>query len=177
MNFHFLNVENGIEVRNGNQKPNLTQYGPYAYRETRRKENLTHGGANSLYYKNYYAYEFDPIKTQELNCYNGREEACSDQDVIHVLNPIIAMIGPLLPEIPDLVCNLITSIPEVTCKLALNAVDSQIVGAINHKLDGNQLEQDDLIFSTTVDGILYSVSIETRWDNFLYIGPLEIQIF
>ena len=160
MNFHFLNVENGVEVRKGTQKPNLTQYGPYAYRETRRKENLTHGGANSLYYKNYYAYEFDPVKTQELNCINGKEHGCSDQDVIHVLNPIIAMIGPLLPEIPDLVCNLVTSIPAAQCKLALTAVDKQIVSAINRELDGNQSEQDDLIFSTTVDNILYQVSTE-----------------
>ena len=174
MNFHFLNVENGVEVRKGTHKPNLTQYGPYAYRETRRKENLTHGGANSLYYKNYYAYEFDPVKTQELNCINGKEQACSDQDVIHVLNPIIAMIGPLLPELPDLVCNLITSIDAIKCKAALNFLDTQIVSQINDKLDGTQSEQDDLIFSTTVDSILYQVSTKQGWVKIQYIGGIII---
>merc|ERR1712226_1398926 len=86
---------------------------------------------------------------------NGREQACSDQDVIHVLNPIIAMIGPLLPELPDLICNLITSLDATKCKTALNFLDTQIVSQINRKLDGTQSEQDDLIFSTTVDSILY----------------------
>ena len=163
MNFHFLNVENGVNVREGKAKPNLTQYGPYAYREVRRKENMTHGGANSLYYKNYYSYSFDQEKTNELNCYNGKNETCSDQDTIYVLNPIVAMIGPVLPELSDKVCELLPSfladidLVYEACKLALTGLETTVVTRINEVLDGSQNDKDDLIFRTTVDEILYSV--------------------
>ena len=163
MNFHFLNVKNGYDVREGKAKPVLTQYGPYAYREVRRKENLTHGGANSLYYKTYYSYSFDQEKTNELNCQNGKDEPCSDHDTLYVLNPIVAMIGPLLPELSDKVCELLPDflaeniLVHEACKAALSGLESMVVKAINKKLDGSQNDKDDLIFKTTVDEILYSV--------------------
>ena len=165
MNFHFFNVDNGYNVREGIAKPRLTQYGPYAYREIRRKENLTHGGANSLYYKTYYSYAFDQGKTNELNCYNAKDEPCSDQDTVYVLNPIVAMIGPLLPELSEKVCELLPSFLEdnalvdKVCKAALSGLESMVVDRINEVLDGTQNIQDDLIFNTTVDKILYSVSV------------------
>ena len=163
MNFHFFNVENGLDVRGMAAKPNLTQYGPYAYREVRRKENLTHGGANSLYYNNYYSYVFDQEKTNDLRCYNGKGNSCSDQDSISVLNPIIAMIGPLLPELGDKICGLLPFIQEEgqifkLCSAALSkVVEEQMAPAINEKLNGTQSAKDDLIFNTTVDEILYQV--------------------
>ena len=51
-----------------------------------RKQNLTHGGANSLYYKKYMSYRFDPDKSAELGCNNGKNSPCSDNDTIMVLN-------------------------------------------------------------------------------------------
>ena len=163
MNFHFFNVENGENVREGIGRPQLTQYGPYAYREVRRKEDLTHGGANSLYYNTYFSYAFDQDKTNELNCFNGKDKPCSDDDILYVLNPIVAMIGPLLPELSDKVCELLPSflsdniLAYKACKAALSTLESLVVKRINEVLDGSQNVKDDLVFETTVDEILYSV--------------------
>ena len=164
MNFHFFNVENGKGVRAGS-KPNLTQYGPYAYKEVMRKENLTHGGANSLYYKKYMSYTFDPDKSAELGCYNGKNSPCSDNDTIMVLNPIVAIIGPILPELSDLICQKIPLIHDniITfelCKTALNLFESSQVTEINNYLTEAHLDEnpkDDLIMETTVAEFLFEV--------------------
>ena len=86
------------------------------------------------------------------------------------------MIGPLLPELPNLVCNLITSIDAIKCKAALNFLDDQIVSQINGKLDGTQSEQDDLIFSTTVDSILYQVSTKIMMGKNILITIIIIAL-
>ena len=161
MNFHFFNVENGPKVRTGS-KPHLTQYGPYAYKEIMRKEDLTHGGADSLYYNKYMAYTFDADKSAELGCVNGKNTPCSDNDTITVLNPIVAIIGPILPELSDLICQKIPLIHDniVTleaCKLALNMFERDQVKIINDRLR-NPEPEDDLIFQTTVAKFLFEVT-------------------
>ena len=163
MNFHFLNVDNGVEVRKGS-KPKLTQHGPYAYREVMRKDDLTHGGANSLYYNKYMAYTFDPEKSAELGCFNGEGTACSDNDAIRVLNPIIALIGPILPELSDLICQKIPLIHDniITfelCKSALDMFEHRQVEKINANLTDNPEPKDDLIMQTTVSEFLFEVSL------------------
>ena len=161
MNFHFFNVENGPGVRSGS-KPNLTQYGPYAYKEVMRKDDLTFGGADSLYYNKYTSYTFDPEKSAELQCFNGKGTPCSDDDEIMVLNPILAIIGPVLPELSDLICQKIPLIHDniVTleaCKLAFNMFEKKQVDKINENLESPEPEN-DLIFKTTVAEFLFEVT-------------------
>ena len=50
MKFMFFNVTNPEEVKAGNARPILKEVGPYVYSEIRHKENITEGGADSLYY-------------------------------------------------------------------------------------------------------------------------------
>ena len=77
------------------------------------------------------------------------------------------MIGPVLPELGDKICELLlSSLDEDStilkaCKAALSILEHQIVKTINEKLDPSKgiSTQDDLIFNTTVDKILYSVGI------------------
>ena len=164
MNFYFFNVENPIDVRRDGAKPMVSEHGPYAYREVRRKENVTHGGGNSIYYNNYYSFSFDQEKTNELGCYNNKSEACSDQDTLIVLNPIIAMLGSLWPKMNSL-CDLIPDIipddnPIVNyCPTVVAVIQIIMANDINAKLNGTQDLNDDLFFETTVDGLLYQVYI------------------
>ena len=164
MNFYFFNVENGHEIRDVNSTANLTQYGPYVYRETRRKEDLTHGGADGLYYNTYYAYQFDQEKTNELDCFNGKSQTCSDQDTIKLLNPILAMLGPILPKLTTLICE---ALPEILpdfvdnwCNDTITDLEKKIIETINQELDPTKpiAPKDDLIFETTVNNILYQVN-------------------
>ena len=163
MNFHFFNVENAQQVRDVGSKPHLTQYGPYAYREVRRKENMTHYGANSLYFRTYFSYTFDQEKTNELNCFNNKNTPCSDQDEIVVLNPIIAMFGQLLPKLMTDICELLPGFLQNGtianwCPTMISVLEIPIINAINKKLDGTQAAKDDLIFTTTPDELLYTVN-------------------
>ena len=51
MNFNFFHVKNPKEVVLNGSKPELIEVGPYVYEEKRHKEEVTEGGANTLYYK------------------------------------------------------------------------------------------------------------------------------
>ena len=61
MKLYFLTVDNPEEVSNGD-KPNVTEIGPYVYRETRRKEDILEVDADRLYYSTYMEYHFDQVK-------------------------------------------------------------------------------------------------------------------
>ena len=58
MKFVFFQVENPEEILIGG-KPNVTERGPYAYREYRKKENLLHLNGDILQYEQTVQYIFD----------------------------------------------------------------------------------------------------------------------
>ncbi len=60
MKFYFFAVDNPDEVSAG-ERPNVTEVGPYVYRETRRKEDLLTVDNDKLYYSTYMEYHFDQV--------------------------------------------------------------------------------------------------------------------
>ena len=66
MAFNMYHVENPDDVVNG-ARPNLTEIGPFVYRETREKKNISESPDGcSIKAAQYKAYEFDLDKTNEL---------------------------------------------------------------------------------------------------------------
>ena len=66
MAFNMYHVENPDDIING-AKPNLTEIGPFVYRETRVKKNISESADGcSIQVAQYKAYEFDQEKTDEL---------------------------------------------------------------------------------------------------------------
>ena len=66
MKFYFFAVDNPDEVSAG-ERPNVTEVGPYVYRETRRKEDLLTVDNDKLYYSTYMEYHFDQVKHNKDN--------------------------------------------------------------------------------------------------------------
>ena len=56
MNFRFFHVKNPIDVVKNGSTPELVEVGPYVYEEKRHKEEVTEGGASTLYYKGNWYY-------------------------------------------------------------------------------------------------------------------------
>ena len=74
MAFNMYHVENPDEIVNG-AKPNLTEIGPFVYRETREKKNVNESSDGcSVKVAQFKMYEFDQEKTNELcpNCGDAR---------------------------------------------------------------------------------------------------------
>ena len=66
-------VNNPKEIIGG-AKPNVTEVGPFVYREYREKRNISDDGC-SITAAQYKLYEFDPVKTSKLcpTCGNANE--------------------------------------------------------------------------------------------------------
>ena len=74
MAFNMYHVENPDEIVNG-AKPNLTEIGPFVYRETREKKDVNESSDGcSVKVAQFKMYEFDQEKTNELcpNCGDAR---------------------------------------------------------------------------------------------------------
>ena len=76
MKFHMFHVENSADlIRDPSLKPKFSVKGPYSYKETRIKENISNGTDTllSIKYGQYKAWEFDA----EQSC-----EGCLDTDKV-----------------------------------------------------------------------------------------------
>ncbi|XP_046583231.1 lysosome membrane protein 2-like [Haliotis rubra] len=58
MQFYMFNLKNPDEVHNG-ETPDMEQKGPYTYRETRYKENITHHDNGTVSYRQIRVFKFD----------------------------------------------------------------------------------------------------------------------
>ncbi|XP_071091359.1 scavenger receptor class B member 1-like [Haliotis cracherodii] len=58
MQFYMFNLKNPEEVHNG-ETPDMEQRGPYTYRETRYKENITHHDNGTVSYRQMRVFKFD----------------------------------------------------------------------------------------------------------------------
>ena len=65
--YYFFHVNNPEEILQGG-KPNLTEVGPYVYKETRKKQNVIPLGDDELLYGQYISFHFDSEKTRSENC-------------------------------------------------------------------------------------------------------------
>ena len=95
--FRFFTVTNSDEVTKNGAKPNLTEVGPYAYKEVRRKEDIFMADNDKIQFGQYYEYHFDKAETDASNCVNSKGLSdCNDTDEIKVLNgALMAVVGLL----------------------------------------------------------------------------------
>jgi hypothetical protein len=95
--FRFFTVTNPDEVTKNGAKPNLTEVGPYAYKEVRRKEDIFEVDNDKIQFGQYYEYHFDKAETDASNCVNSTGHSdCNDTDEIKVLNgALMAVVGLL----------------------------------------------------------------------------------
>ena len=95
--FRFFTVTNPDEVTKNGAKPNLTEVGPYAYKEVRRKEDIFMADNDKIQFGQYYEYHFDKVETDASNCVNSKGSSdCNDTDEIKVLNgALMAVVGLL----------------------------------------------------------------------------------
>ena len=76
-------------MRSGSAKPNVTELGPFSYREVREKQNIV-PVQETISYGSYIAYEFD----REASC-----EQCEFNTNVTVINPVIVMIDWALENV------------------------------------------------------------------------------
>ena len=69
-------------MRSGSAKPNVSELGPFSYREVREKQNIVQV-QETISYGSYIAYEFD----REASC-----DECEFNTNVTVINPVIVMI-------------------------------------------------------------------------------------
>ena len=79
-------------MRSGSAKPNVSELGPFSYREVRVKQNIVQV-EETISYGSYIAYEFD----REASC-----EECEFHTNVTVINPVIVMIDWALENVRDL---------------------------------------------------------------------------
>lgn len=88
MQFFIFNYTNHEDVVNNNAKPNVTQHGPYSYREIRDNHIIDYNVNNITYLQNY-SYVFDP----DTSCVD-----CSEEDYFFTPNTPILTIGKKLHD-------------------------------------------------------------------------------
>ena len=95
--FRFFTVTNPDEVTKNGAKPNLTEVGPYAYKEVRRKEDIFELDNDKIQFGQYYEYHFDKAETDNSGCVNATgSNDCNADDGIKVLNgALMAVVGLL----------------------------------------------------------------------------------
>ena len=95
--FRFFTVTNPDEVTKNGAKPNLTEVGPYAYKEVRRKEDIFMADNDKIQFGQYYEYHFDKAETDASDCVNSKGfKNCTAEDEIKVLNgALMAVVGLL----------------------------------------------------------------------------------
>ena len=76
-------------MRSGSAKPNVSELGPFSYREVREKQNIVQV-QETISYGSFIAYEFD----REASC-----EECEFNTNVTVINPVIVMIDWALENV------------------------------------------------------------------------------
>ena len=153
--YYIFNVENPDEIKDG-EKPRVTQYGPYVYREHRKKEDIVRIGDDKISYGQYIEYFFDEEETQRSGCFNGKDGIpCKQTDLVHVINiPLVTAVS-LIESIPPIPLHVI---PFTNLKSALLIMlDLLLFDPKNCKVDGEKLSPfcDDLFYTATVDDLLW----------------------
>jgi len=178
MKFTFFNVENVDQVRDGSAKPNVTEIGPFAYKEVRRKENIL-SIQDEISFGSYIHYEFD----QAESC-----ETCNIDTEVTVINPVMVIVSTLVEDAgkiswPDITFNVTyegTVIP-----FTLNIWDDIIDGIMVSALDGlikcetpTAIENglcDDIVLTGTPDKMIFqgvdSGILKSLW--FFLTDPTE----
>ena len=70
-------------------KPNVTEIGPFSYKETREKMNIL-SIHETISYGSYIDYQFDP----ETSC-----DICTNETEVTVINPVIVMVPYLVDQV------------------------------------------------------------------------------
>jgi len=125
MKFTFYELLNPTKYVTGEEKPKFQEKGPYAYRETREKRNLTFGGEN-LNFSQWRRFDFD----EGLSC-----AGCKATDTVTILNmPLIGGVDAAMKE--------------------GSFSQGAALGVISRNID-NTANSQDIALTDTVDNILF----------------------
>ena len=138
MKYYMFNVDNPEEIKQG-ARPKVTEYGPYVYREYRRKDEVTPIGQDKLSYGQQMEYVFDAEETHRSNCFNGQDGVpCDKTDKVLVINsPLAGAIDMLhdLPPIPIQHNGINTTLPSILFHILDSALFSpffcKIISGVN----------------------------------------------
>ncbi len=102
-NMYFFHVENPVEYAQGLEKPRVKEIGPYAFEETRRKEQIIMVNVDQINFGQNYAFYWDQSETDRLYCVNPRGEySCTKDDRMTVLNAVqAAVVTMLVPKLGE----------------------------------------------------------------------------
>jgi len=156
MKFNFFRVLNPDEVRSGSAKPNVSELGPFSYREVREKQNIVQV-QETISYGSYIAYEFD----REASC-----EECEFNTQVTVINPVIVMIDWALENIvSDLqgspIGGFFIKILGMTVDEFIDSVANDITADINTLIKRDEFHDDIVITGTPNDMIFEGVESGT----------------
>ncbi|XP_005103573.2 scavenger receptor class B member 1 [Aplysia californica] len=104
MQFYVFNVTNVEEVLAG-EKPYLTQWGPYTYRERREKFNIVWNPNGTVTYKQNRTFHFIPEMSKG-----------SETDMITTVNPLLPVIAENIKWLPSAVKDIMTTFLQVGLK-------------------------------------------------------------
>lgn len=143
LKYYFFNVENPDEIKKG-AKANLTQVGPYVYKEIRKKQNIVPIGDEELLYGQFISYTFDLEQTLAQGCIGPDPEIdCSSRDNVTIINTVLVGMVDILNSL---------NIPPI---MGVN-ISGLILDQFNEMVfkDGAQYP-DDLFHTFAVDDILW----------------------
>jgi len=155
MKFTFFNVSNTADVKAGVAKPIVTEVGPFAYREVRKKENIL-TIQDEISFGSYIHYEFDEAES----C-----DSCRIDTKVTVINPVMVIISTLIEDAHETVWPDI-NIPGIP-HINFNDIMDQVLGLIVPILDGlvNCKEGDP-----DVNGFCDDMWLTATPDNMIFQG-------
>ena len=146
--YYFFHVTNPDEILDGNT-PNLTEVGPYVYKETRKKQNVIPLGDDELQYGQYIRYDFDLERTQSEGCLHPVTGLpCRKSDVLTVINAPLVGVLNIIESLPDFEIELL---PGFTF-----TIKGFLYDLINQKVLTGDEYKDEVFHEYAVDDILWS---------------------
>ena len=146
--YYFFHVTNPDEILDGNT-PNLTEVGPYVYKETRKKQNVIPLGDDELQYGQYITYDFDLERTQSEGCLHPvTGMPCRKSDVLMVINAPLVGVLNIIESLPDFEIQLL---PGFTF-----TIKGFLYDLINQKVLAGDEFKDEVFHEYAVDDILWS---------------------
>ncbi len=92
MDFRVFHLTNPAALESGSgEQPILMEYGPYSFKETRIKEDITEVAGDRLRYGLYMGFEYDPEHTKALGCVGPNGE-CTEDDEVLALNMAMTLL-------------------------------------------------------------------------------------